>query len=90
MQSHWSGYHLGKVEPRVVIREYAAAFRVADLATRSMHEHFRIYVSLEHHWLMSASEDPTKGFSGLEEIYGIQRSATEGGNFPWGLPWAGG
>jgi len=85
MQSHWSWYHLGKVEPKVVIREYAAALRVADLATRSMHEHFRIYVSLEHHWLMSASEDPTKGFSGLEAIYGIQRSATEGGNFPWGL-----
>ncbi len=85
MQSHWSWYHLGNVDSKIVIREYAAALRVADLATRSMHEHFSIYVSLEHHWLMSASEDPTKGFSGLEAISGIQRISTEGGNFPWGL-----
>lgn len=85
MQSHWSWYHLGNVDSKIVIREYAAALRIADLATRSMHEHFSIYVSLEHHWLMSASEDPTKGFSGLEAISGIQRISTEGGNFPWGL-----
>ena len=85
MQSHWSWYHLGNVDAKVVIREYAAALRIADLATRSLHEHFSIYVSLEHHWLMSASEDPTKGFSGLEAIKGIQRISTEGGNFPWGL-----
>ena len=85
MQSHWSWYHLGNVDSKIVIREYAAALRVADLATRSMHEHFSIYVSLEHHWLMSASEDPTKGFSGLEAIEGIRRISSEGGNFPWGL-----
>ncbi len=83
MQSHWSWYHLGNVDQRIVIREYSAALRIADLATRSMHEHFSIYVSLEHHWKMSASEDPTKGFSGLEAISGIQRISTEGGNFPW-------
>jgi len=85
MQSHWSWYHLGNVDPKIVIREYSAALRVADLTTRSIHEHFSIYVSLEHHWLMSASEDPTKGFSGLEAISEIQRIATEGGNFPWAL-----
>jgi hypothetical protein len=85
MQSHWSWYHLGNVDQRIVIREYSAALRIADLATRSMHEHFSIYVSLEHHWMMSASEDPTKGFSGLEAISGIQRISTEGGNFPWML-----
>lgn len=85
MQSHWSWYHLGNVDSKIVIREYTAALRIADLVTRSLHEHFSIYVSLEHHWLMSASEDPTKGFSGLEAISGIQRTSTEGGNFPWGL-----
>jgi len=85
MQSHWSWYHLGHVDSKIVIREYAAALRVADLVARSMHERFGIYVSLEHHWAMSASEDPTKGFSGLEAISEIQRIATEGGNFPWGL-----
>ena len=85
MQSHWSWYHLGNVDQNIVIREYSAALRIADLATRSVHEYFSIYVSLEHHWKMSASEDPTKGFSGLEAISGIQRISTEGGNFPWML-----
>ncbi|NBV86618.1 MAG: hypothetical protein EBS01_10245 [Verrucomicrobia bacterium] len=85
MQSHWSWYHLGNVEPKVVIREYSAALRVADLATRAIHEHFSVYVSLEHHWLMSASEDPTKGFSGLEAIAGIRRISSDGGDFPWAL-----
>lgn len=85
MQSHWSWYHLGNVDSKVVIREYAMALRIADLVTRSLHQDFSIYVSLEHHWMMSASKDPTKGFSGLEAISGIQRISTEGGNFPWGL-----
>ncbi len=85
MQSHWSWYHLGNVDPNIVIREYATALRVADLATRSMHEHFSIYVSLEHHWAMSASEDSTKGFSGLQAITGIGKISTASGNFPWRL-----
>ena len=85
MQSHWSWYHLGNAEPQVVIHEYAVALRVADLVSRSMHESFQIYVSLEHHWAMSASEDSTKGFSGVEALQGIQRISAEGANFPWGL-----
>jgi hypothetical protein len=85
MQSHWSWYHLGNADREVVIREYAAALRVADLVARSLHAGFQIYVSLEHHWMMPASEDPTKGFSGVEALAGIQRVSSEGGNFPWGL-----
>ena len=85
MQSHWSWYHLGNVDREVVISEYAAALRVADLVARSLHGRFQIYVSLEHHWAMPASEDPTKGFSGLEALEGIQRISSEGGNFPWSL-----
>ncbi len=85
MQSHWSWYHLGNVEPKIVIREYAAALRVADLVARSIHADFRIYVSLEHHWTMSPSEDPTKAFPGLEALDGIRRISAMGGNFPWCL-----
>ena len=85
MQSHWSWYHLGSADPQVVIREYAAALRVADLVARSIHERFQIYVSLEHHWAMPASEDLTKGFSGVEALEGIQRISSAGGDFPWAL-----
>jgi hypothetical protein len=85
MQSHWSWYHLGNADRRIVIREYAAALRVADLVARSLHAGFQIYVSLEHHWAMPASEDLTKGFSGMEALEGIQRISSEGGDFPWSL-----
>lgn len=83
MQSHWSWYHLGNVDAQTVIREYSTALRVADLVARSVHDRFQIYVSLEHHWAMPASEDRTKGFSGLEAMEGIQRIASMEGNFPW-------
>ncbi len=85
MQSHWSWYHLGHASRDVVISEYSAALRVVDLVARSLHAGFQTYVSLEHHWAMPASEDPKKGFSGLEALEGIQRISLEGGNFPWSL-----
>lgn len=85
MQSHWSWYHLGSVEPGLVIREYSAALRIADLATRSLHVDFPIYVSLDHHWALSASENPLHGFGGLEALEGINAIAKRGGNFPWNV-----
>lgn len=85
IQSHWSWYHLGASPAHTVIREYAHALRVADLAARNVHEGFRSYVSLEHHWTMSASEDPLKGFSAVEALEGINQHARTEGNFPWAL-----
>jgi hypothetical protein len=85
MQSHWSWYHLGLVEADVVIREYSAALRIADLVTRSLHANFPIYVSLDHHWRLSASEDARKGFSAVEALEGINEIAKRGGDFPWNV-----
>ncbi|MEQ1859841.1 MAG: DUF5722 domain-containing protein [Chthoniobacteraceae bacterium] len=85
VQSHWTWYHLGKVEPDVVIREYTAALRVADLATRRVHADFPIYVSLEHHWTMPASKDRQMGFSGVEVLEGVNARAKREGDFPWHL-----
>ncbi len=85
MQSHWSWYHLGLVEPELVIGEYTIALRIADLVTRSIHADFPLYVSLEHHWTMSASEDSLKGFSAVEALDGISAIAQAGGDFPWNL-----
>lgn len=85
MQSHWSWYHLGARPPQTVIAEYTHALRIADLAARSLHADFRCYVSLEHHWALSASEDPLRGFSALEALEGIQRLCKAEGDFPWAL-----
>jgi hypothetical protein len=85
VQSHWSWYYLGPVEPEVLLREYTAALRIADLATRSVHADFPIYVSLEHHWTMPASEDRTHGFTGVEVLEGVNERAKREGDFPWHL-----
>jgi hypothetical protein len=85
MQSHWSWYHLGLAEPDTVIKEYCNALRIADLATRSLHADFPIYVSLDHHWCASASEDPGKGFSAVEALEGIHTISKSGGDFPWNV-----
>lgn len=85
VQSHWSWYYLGAVEPEVLLREYTAALRIADLATRSVHADFPIYVSLDHHWTLPASEDRTHGFTGVEVLEGVNERAKREGDFPWHL-----
>ena len=85
VQSHWSWYHLGAVAPEVLLREYGVALRVADLATRSVHADFPIYLSLEHHWTLPASENPQHGLSGVAVLEGVASSARREGDFPWHL-----
>ena len=85
VQSHWTWYYLGAVEPEVLLREYTAALRTADLATRSVHADFPIYVSLEHHWTLPASEERTRGFTGTEVLEGVNERAKREGDFPWHL-----
>ena len=85
VQSHWTWYYMGAVEPEVLLREYTAALRIADLATRSVHADFPIYVSLEHHWTMPAAELRTHGFTGVEVLEGVNQRAKSEGDFPWHL-----
>ncbi len=85
VQSHWSWYHLGEVESSVLIREYSAALRAADLATRTVHADFPLFISLEHHWTMPASDNPLQGITGVEVIDGFATTARAGGDFPWNL-----
>jgi hypothetical protein len=85
MQSHWSWYHLGHADPDLVVGEYLSALRVVDLVSRHLHEDFPIYVSLEHHWMLPASEDPTKGFHGRYALEQIAERSRLAGDFPWHL-----
>ncbi len=85
VQSHWTWYHLGAVEAPVLLREYYTALRVADLATRSRHADFPIYLSLEHHWTLPASEDPRKGLTAVEVLEGVRAHAQREGDFPWNV-----
>ena len=60
VQNHWGWYHICAVEPEVLLREYTTALRIADLATRSVHADFPIYISLDHHWTLTAINGAAK------------------------------
>lgn len=85
VQSHWSWYHLGAVDPEVLLREYGVALRVADLATRGVHADFPIYLSLDHHWTLPSAAPRKRGLSGIELLEGIALRARREGDFPWHL-----
>ncbi len=85
VQNHWGWYHLGAVEPEVLLREYSVALRIADLATRSVHADFPIFISLDHHWTMPATTDRTHDFTGVEVLEGVHERARREGDFPWNL-----
>ena len=85
VQNHWGWYHLGAVEPEVLLREYSVALRIADLATRSVHADFPIFISLDHHWTLTATTDRTHDFTGVEVLEGVNERARREGDFPWNL-----
>ncbi len=85
VQNHWGWYHLGAVEPEVLLREYSVALRIADLATRTVHADFPIFISLDHHWTLTATTDRTHDFTGLEVLEGVHERARREGDFPWNL-----
>jgi hypothetical protein len=85
IQSHWSWYHMGLADPDRVLGEYLSALRVVDLVGRSLHKDFPVYVSLEHHWMLPASEDSAKGFHGRYALEQIAAHARRAGDFPWHL-----
>ena len=86
VQSHWAWYHLGETTDEVVMREYSAALRTADLVVRSTHRDFRIYISMEHHWTMrGSSDDAQREMPGALLLRGLNERARRGGDFPWSL-----
>jgi hypothetical protein len=85
VQNHWGWYHMGAVEPEVLLREYSVALRIADLATRSLHADFPIFISLDHHWTLTATTDRTHDFTGVEVLEGVHERARREGDFPWNL-----
>lgn len=83
IQSHWSWYHLGHASKHLVLNEYAIAVRTADLAMRSRVKGLNAYISLDHHWMEPADNNPLRGFGGRDAIETLNRIFSAGGDFPW-------
>ncbi|HEX6986879.1 MAG TPA: DUF5722 domain-containing protein, partial [Planctomycetaceae bacterium] len=64
VQSHYDWYNLGDAAPETVIREYAKAVRIADLAVRRFHPDARVFVSLDHNWTRRHRPESTRSMPG--------------------------
>jgi len=83
VQSHWHWHNLGRMAPAEVIRHYALALRVADIAARRFHPGLRVYASLDHYWAARHEVDEWRTFAGRDLLEGVNAIARAEGDFPW-------
>lgn len=85
VQSHYDWYNLGEAEPEVVVREYAKAVRVADLAVRRFQPDARVFVSMDHNWTRQHRPEPTRSMPGRMLLDRLHETLAQQGDVPWGV-----
>ncbi len=86
VQSHWMWNNQGDADPDEVVRDYAVAVRLADLATRERHAGLPVYVSMDHYWAATHLPDaPGRTMPGRVFLEKFQAQAAKEGDFPWAL-----
>lgn len=85
LPSHWQWYNLGLQPAEQVVKEYALAARVADLAARRHHPSLRVFLSFDHFWTALPDPDPLKGIPGKKLIDSFARLVRGEGDFPWNI-----
>lgn len=84
VNSHYAWHNMGEAPAADVIREYAAAVRLAWLAAQQFHPGVRIYVSLEHHWTVSGSDrNALRSLPARDVLEQFAAHVQSGGDFPW-------
>jgi len=86
VNSHWYWANMGKVTMERFADDYLRTTRVAFEAVRSQCSWGRVYLSLEHHWMIRyppAAE--TEAFPGRPFLEYFARRAREQGDFEWHL-----
>lgn len=85
VDAHWSWYNLGEIEIEKVIETYLVACRMADLALRSQHPDYRIYLSFTHYWDRAAPQGALRAGKVKDFLDTFAARAKEEGDFPWAL-----
>lgn len=85
VQSHYDWYNLGEADAETVVREYAKAVRVADLAVRRFHGDARVFVSLDHNWTRRHRAEPTRSMPGRDLLDRLHAALAAAGDVPWGI-----
>lgn len=86
VDQHWAWYNLGEIEMEEVVEIYLTSCRIADLALRSQHPDYRIYLSFTHYWdKLGGIADPLKCANMRDFLDRFAARAKEEGDFPWAL-----
>ena len=83
VNSHYSWYNMGEVEPEKIVRSYADALRMAYLALRAGGSDVPIFTSFEHHWTMAHTVNRRRGMPGKVLLDRLAEVSRAEGNFPW-------
>ncbi|QHI70071.1 DUF5722 domain-containing protein [Tichowtungia aerotolerans] len=86
LDQHWAWYNLGEITMEEVVEIYLTSCRIADLALRSQHPDYRIYLSFTHYWdKLGGIADPLKCANMRDFLDLFAARAKEEGDFPWAL-----
>ncbi|QHI70072.1 DUF5722 domain-containing protein [Tichowtungia aerotolerans] len=86
LDQHWSWYNVGEMEMEEVVEIYLVSCRIADLALRSQHPDYRIYLSFTHYWdMLGGNVGALKACNMRDFLDLFAARAKEEGDFPWAL-----
>ena len=86
VDQHWAWYNLGEISMEEVVEIYLVSCRIADLALRSQHPDYRVYLSFTHYWdKLGGIADPLKCTNMRDFLDLFAARAKEEGDFPWAL-----
>ena len=85
IQSHYAWYNLGDIDLETLVKNYARALRVADLAVRRHHPDARVFISMDHNWNRQHFPEPTRSVPGRVLLEALHAHIVRHGDFPWGV-----
>lgn len=85
VDAHWWWYNVGEVDIDEVVDLYLTACRIADLALRSQHPDYRIYLSFTHYWNAMAGSNSQRAGKVKAFLETFAAKAKAEGDFPWAL-----
>lgn len=84
VNSHWWWANRGECTMEEFTDDYVEVMRIASIAVRSQSDWARVYISLEHHWMIRHSpKQPRRSFPARPFLERFAAAARDKGDFEW-------
>ena len=81
--AHWHWFNMGEASAEAVVACYEKAVRLAHTAMRKASVSGRVYLSLDHHWMLTHGNNPVHAIPGRRLLDEFARQAKAGGDYDW-------